>query len=41
MLRIVEIIFSSEEYNTSNLDNRKEEIIKDEVIQITLTTTKI
>ena len=41
MLRKVEISFSSEEYNTYNLDKGKEEIIKDEVIQITLTTIKI
>ena len=40
MLRNVEISFTSEEYNTSNLDNGKEEIIKDEIMQITLTTTK-
>ena len=40
MLRNVEISFISEEYNTSNLDKGKEEIIKDEIMQITLTTTK-
>ena len=40
MFRDVEISFTSKEYNTSNLDNGKEEIIKDEIMQITLTTTK-
>ena len=41
MLRNVETSFTSDEYNTSNLDNGKEDIIKDEIMQITLTTTKI
>ena len=41
MLRNVGISFTSKEYNTSNLDNGKEEIIKDEIMQIALTTTKI
>jgi hypothetical protein len=40
MFRNVEISFTSKEYNTSNLDSGKEEIIKDEIMQITLTTTK-
>ena len=40
MLRNVETSFTSDEYNTSNLDNGKEDIIKDEIMQITLTTIK-
>ena len=40
MLKNTEISFTSEEYNTSNLDNGNEEIIKDEKMKITLTTTK-
>ena len=41
ILTNVEFSFTSEEYNTSNLDNGQEEIIKDEIMQITLTTTEI
>ena len=40
MLKNAEINFTSEEYNTSNLDNGNEEIIKNRNILITLTTTK-
>ena len=40
MLRNTEISFTSEEYNTSNLDKGHEEIIQDEKMKITLTTTK-
>ena len=40
MLRNVEISFTSDEYDTSNLDDGNEEIIKDDIMQITLTTTK-
>jgi len=39
-LKNAEINFTSEEYNTSNLDNGNEEIIKNRNILITLTTTK-
>jgi len=40
MLKNAEISFTSEEYNTSNLDIGNEEIIKNRNILITLTTTK-
>ena len=40
MLRNVEFSFISDEYDTSNLDGGNEEIIKDEIMQITLTTTE-
>ena len=40
MLKNAEINFTSEEYNTSNIDNGNEEIIKNRNILITLTTTK-
>ena len=40
MLKNTEISFTSEEYNTSNLDKGDEEIIEDEKMKITLTTTK-
>ena len=39
-MKNAEINFTSEEYNTSNLDNGNEEIIKNRNILITLTTTK-
>ncbi len=40
MLKNAEISFTSEEYNTSNLDNGNEEIIKNRNILTTSTTTK-
>ena len=41
MLRNVEMSFTSQGYNTFNLDNGNEEIIKDKNMQITLTTSKM
>ena len=41
MLKNVEISFTSDEYDSINLDEGQEEIIGDEIMNITLTTTKI
>ena len=41
ILQNIETLFTSEKYNTSNLDNNKDEIITTKKIKITLTTSEI